>query len=635
MCGIVGVFGIKNYEVNSKLLTEMRDEMVHRGPDGAGIWISDNKQVGFGHRRLSILDLTESAAQPMSNEDGKVIITYNGEVYNFQEIKKELQEYNYKWKTDHSDTEVILHAYEQWGIEFIHKLRGQFAFAIWDEKINKLYLVRDKMGIKPLYYTFQDDKLVFASEIKAIIKDKSIKREVNEEAFYHYLSFLTTPAPSTLFRGINKLPAGTFLEVSIEKDKSFDVNTVKYYYPGKEKKSINKNTDENQIIADLRDHLRDSVNSHKVSDVPSGVFLSGGIDSSLNAALFSESENKPVKTFTITYDDKEANYKSEAPFARIVSEQIKSDHYEHELTVEDMISFMDRMIYLQDEPIADPVCVPVYYVSKLAKDNNVTVCHVGEGADEVFLGYPDWKKNIDYHNTNSKKSKRFFQKGLLKIAKILGKDKTTRYEWLRRVANGEDVFWGGAEIFTETQKKGILSKRLKEKHKNLSSWEIIKKYKSDFEKTNLEKSRLNWMGYLDLNLRLPELLLMRVDKMSMGVSIETRVPFLDYKLVEYGMSIPESIRLKNGTLKYILKKASESIIPDEIIYREKQGFGVPLNDWFQEKLGDYAKTVISEFIDDTDFFDKSAITKMIENKDHQLWYILNFALWYNKFIKQN
>ena len=638
MCGIVGVFGNKTYEVNSELLTKMRDEMIHRGPDGAGLWVSENKRVGFGHRRLSILDLTESAAQPMSNQDGKVIITYNGEVYNFQEIKKELQDFDYKWKTDHSDTEVILHAYEQWGIKFIHKLRGQFAFAIWDRNINKLYLVRDKMGIKPLYYTFQEDKLVFASEIKAIIKDKTIKREVNEEAFYHYLSFLTTPAPMTLFQGINKIPAGTYLEVSLSDNlENFDVNTVKYYYPGMNdsSKPMNGNTDEKKIIEDLQMRLRDSVNSHKVSDVPSGVFLSGGIDSSLNAALFSESEKKPVKTFTITYDDKEANYKSEAPFARIVSDQIKSDHYEHELTVEDMISFMDRMIYLQDEPIADPVCVPVYYVSKLAKDNNVTVCHVGEGADEVFLGYPDWKKNIDYNNSNNKKYKRIFQKGLLQVAKILGKDKSTRYEWLRRAANGEDVFWGGAEIFTETQKESLLSNRLKSKYKNLSSWQIIKKYKADFEKTNLEKSRLNWMGYLDLNLRLPELLLMRVDKMSMGVSIETRVPFLDYKLVEYGMSIPESIRSKNGTLKYILKKASESIIPNEIIYREKQGFGVPLNDWFQEKLGDYAKTVITEFIEQTDFFDKETIIKMIENKDHQLWYILNFALWWNKFIKQN
>ncbi len=636
MCGIVGIFGLKNFVVDSVLLAEMRDEMTHRGPDGAGLWMSDNKQVGLGHRRLSILDLSERATQPMINHDNKVVITYNGEVYNFQEIKAELQEFNYQWITDHSDTEVILHAYEQWGIDFIEKLRGQFAFSIWDENHQKLFLVRDRMGIKPLYYAFEKDRLIFASEIKAIIKDETIIREVNEEALYHYLSFLTTPAPSTLFQNINKLPAGTYLEISLKDGGTqFDVNTVKYWSPGMGSESIKADVDEKEIIKQLQDHLRDSVNSHKISDVPSGVFLSGGIDSSLNAALFSESEKEPVKTFTITYDDSKVNYKSEAPFAQLVSEQINSDHYEHELTVDDMVSFLDRMIYLQDEPIADPVCVPVYYVSKLAKDNKVTVCHVGEGADEIFLGYPSWKQSIDYHNLNKKIPGKLIQKSLLLIAKAMGKEDTDKYELLRRAANGEDLFWGGAEIFTETQKNKLLSKRLQKKYKNLSSWEIIKKYRADFEKTKLEKTRLNWMGYLDLNLRLPELLLMRVDKMSMGVSIETRVPFLDYKLVEYGMSIPESTRAKNGTLKYILKKASEGIIPNEIIYREKQGFGVPLNDWFEEKLGDYAKTVITEFINETDFFDKGTIHRMIENKDHQLWYILNFALWYNKFIKQN
>lgn len=636
MCGIVGIFGLKNFKVDLVLLTEMRDEMFHRGPDGAGLWISENKQIGLGHRRLSILDLSDSAAQPMTNHDNKVIITYNGEVYNFLEIKEELLKFNYQWKTDHSDTEVLLHAYEQWGIGFLDKLRGQFAFSIWDENLKKLFLVRDRMGIKPLYYSVQNDRLIFASEIKAIIKDKTIKREVNEEAFYHYLSFLTTPAPSTLFQNINKLPAGTYLEVSLaDNSTKFDINSVKYWYPGMGSNSIKDKNNEIEIIKQLQFHLRDSINSHKISDVPSGVFLSGGIDSSLNAVLFSESEKDPVKTFTITYDESKSNYKSEAPFAKLISKQINSDHHEHELTVDDMVSFLDRMVYLQDEPIADPVCVPVYYVSKLAKDNNVTVCHVGEGSDEIYLGYPDWKESIDYFNLNKKIPGRFIQKSLLFIAKALGKEDSSKYELLRRAAFGEDIFWGGAEIFTETQKNKILSKRLQKKYKKLSSWEIIKKYKSDFEKTNLEKSRLNWMGYLDLNLRLPELLLMRVDKMSMGVSIETRVPFLDYKLVDFGMSIPESLRVKNGTLKYILKKASEGIIPDEIIYREKQGFGVPLNDWFEEKLGDYANTVIKEFITETDFFDKEKINTMIENKDHQLWYILNFALWYNKFIKQN
>ena len=629
MCGIVGILS-KSPDIDSHKLKSMRDTMIHRGPDGGGLWISESQQVGFGHRRLSILDLSTAASQPMSNKDDSVCLTYNGEVYNFAEIKAELKPYNYEWKTDHSDTEVILHSYEQWGIEFIKKLRGQFAFAIWDENLKKCFIVRDRAGIKPLYYTQHNEQFIFASEIKAIIEDRSIPRHVNEKALYHYLTFLTSPPPETLFKGIFKLPAAHYMEISINDQTAPDIKITKYWELNSgAKKAHTQNEDE--IINTLREKLFDSVKTHKISDVSSGVFLSGGIDSSLNAVLFSKDEDKPTKTFTITYDDKNTQYKSEAPFARIIANKIKADHYEHQLTVEDMLNFLRKMVYLQDEPIADPVCVPVYYVSKLAKDNNVTVCHVGEGSDELFWGYPGWKTSLNNQKLD-KKYPFWIKKILLIIIGFVGKKNTYKYELLRRAVHNEELFWGGAEVFTEAQKENILSKSFKNRLKKITSWSIIEKYREDFSNSKLEKTSLNWMTYLDLNFRLPELLLMRVDKMSMGVSIETRVPFLDYKFVEFAMSIPESMKTKNSELKYILKKASEGIIPNEIIYRDKQGFGVPLYDWFFGKLGEEAEKIILNFIKKTDYFNLKEIKKMIKGREARLWYILNLALWWETFI---
>ncbi len=283
MCGIAGSLSISkgNYKIKKKLLEKMRDSMIHRGPDGYGVWISDDEKVGFDHRRLSIIDLSKAANQPMSNADESVWITYNGEIYNHKELRKELGN-KYKWKTDHSDTEVIIHAYNEWGIDFIHKLRGMFAIALWDNKKEELFLIRDRVGIKPLYYTIQENRIVFASEIKAILKDLTIKREVDEESLYHYLSFLTTPAPNTLFKNIKKLPGGCFLKIN----KSGKKEITRYWDVWKNDKQ--EKTSKINLAEKIQESLRESVTVRKVSDVPVGVFLSGGIDSSTNAALFSE-----------------------------------------------------------------------------------------------------------------------------------------------------------------------------------------------------------------------------------------------------------------------------------------------------------------------------------------------------------
>jgi len=632
MCGIVGAFNFKTgtFPINEPYITKMRDTMVHRGPDGAGTWISKDNRIGLGHRRLSIIDLSTVANQPMSNADGSLQVVFNGEIYNHVDIRKELNQVGkFQWKTDHSDTEVILHAFEQWGIECLHKFRGMFAIGIWDEKKREIWLIRDRIGVKPLYYSVHHGRITFASEIKALLQDPEQKRAVDEEAFYHYLSFLTTPAPFTLFEGIKKLPSGTWLRITedgaIEEKRYWDVLDHTQPLTG---------VSEDEIAKRILDELRVAVKLRKVSDVPVGVFLSGGIDSSTNAALFSEGENTKVKTFTIGYEGKYQSYQNELHYARRMANEVGAEYHQKLLTIDDLMNFLPRMIQLQDEPIADPVCVPVYYVSKLARENGVIVCQVGEGADELFWGYPNWKRMLGLQKMADWPVPKFLKKIGVGLLRLAGKEKSAYYEWLKRDVDGQPVFWGGAEAFTENRKQRLLSDRLKKKFEGFSSWEALRPIRDRFLQKAKEKTPLNWMSYLDLNLRLPELLLMRVDKMSMGVSLEGRVPFLDHKFVELAMSIPESIKTKNGTLKYILKKAVRGIIPDELIDRPKQGFGVPVYEWFFDKLGQKTKAELEDFCSKTDFLDRGEVMKLIEEgRGPQVWYLLNFALWWKEYIR--
>jgi asparagine synthase (glutamine-hydrolysing) len=630
MCGIVGIISRNpKLKIDRDLLQKMRDSMIHRGPDGSGIWISENEMVGLAHRRLSIIDLSDAAIQPMSNENDQIWVVFNGEIYNHVEIKNELSSVGkHFWKTDHSDTEVILHAYEEWGIDFISRLRGQYAIAIWDNIKEDLYLIRDRAGIKPIYYTYFDNRLIFASEIKAIITDPSVKRKVNEEAFYNYLSLLTTPSPQTLFENIYKIPAGSYLKFSGVNPISFT-----FYYDLLDHIEPLTKLNENEISALLIEKLRDAVKTHAISDVPVGIFLSGGIDSSTNAALFSEGENKSVKTFTIGYENFYESYKSETPYAKLMANTINAEYFEKLLSVDDLMEFLPKMIRLQDEPLADPVCIPLYFVSKLAKDNQVTVCQVGEGSDELFCGYPSWSKAIK--NSVIMKTYPFWMKEaiylLLKNTKY--KD-SAKLEFLRRNLLGQPTFYSGAEHPSDSATKKLLSKRLRDKFKDYNTWAVIKPYYDNFKDKSIDQNFLNWMSYIDLKFRLPELLLMRVDKMSMGASVETRVPFLDHKFVEFAMSIPVEYKYKNNELKHILKKAVRGIIPDELIDRKKQGFGIPLHDWFSEKLGARIKLDTTAFLQKTDFFDKTEVLKMAENPGFRTWIIYNFILWYNEFIEQ-
>lgn len=632
MCGLAGILHLTSNKnpVNNELLTKIRDTMLHRGPDGGENWIDGDGRIGLAHRRLSIIDLTTVANQPMSNENDSIWVVFNGEIYNHKDIRIELESIGgHVWKTDHSDTEVIIHAYEQWGMDFLEKLRGMFAIAIWDKNKGELMLIRDRIGIKPLYYSINKDRLIFASEIKAILMDPAQERKVDEEAFFHYLSFMATPSPNTLFEGIKKLPPATWLCINekgeIKQTKYWDIwdNAGKITYQ-----------DEKELCDRILAELRTAVKLRKVSDVPVGVFLSGGIDSSTNTVLFSEGEGLPVKAFSIGYEGQYDSYKNEVEYARQMAEYAGAEYFEKLLNIDDLINFLPLMIHLQDEPIADPVCVPVYYVSKLARENGVIVCQVGEGADELFWGYPTWKIKWNLQKIGNLPVPRLLKKGILKALKLAGKESGHYYEALRRNVNKQPIFWGGADIFTDGQKRRIMSDRLRNKFKGRDSWEALKPIHDRFVNHAWEKSTLNWMSYLDLNFRLPELLLMRVDKMGMGASLEGRVPFLDHKFVELAMSIPEKTKVKDGVLKYILKKSVRGVIPDEIIDRKKQGFGVPVYEWLLDRLGDKAKDELYSFCDETDFLDKKEVAKLFsEQKGTLIWVLLNFALWWKHYIK--
>ena len=628
MCGIVGTvnFSCATFSIEESYLENMRDTMIHRGPDGSGLWISKDKAVGFGHRRLSIVDLSDLALQPMRNEDDSVVLTFNGEIYNHAELRIELEQNVSEWVTDHSDTEVLLRAYETWGIKCVDKLRGMFAFAIWDANLNKVFLVRDRMGIKPLYYAEHSGRLTFASEIKALLADPGQKREVNEDGLFHYLSFLTTPAPMTMFKDIFKLSPGTYMEIDVA---TGDKAIHRYYEMWDD---VSENTGNDNVEAEILSRLREAVNLRKVGDVPVGVFLSGGIDSSTNAALFSEGGDV-VKTFSIGYEGEYDSYVNELEFAKSAAAHVGAEYHEKLLTQKDLLDFLPKMVTLQDEPMADPVCVPVYYVSKLARDNGVIVCQVGEGADELFFGYPTWKLKWQLQKAADIPFMRPFKKLLAGIMRATKMDKSHQYEALQRSIDGRPVFWGGAEAFTHNGKLALLSPRLREKYSGRNSWEVIEPVWQRFQDKAWEKSTLHWMTYLDLTMRLPELLLMRVDKMSMGVSLEGRVPFLDHKFVEYVLSLPEKRKILPGVLKGLLKKAVRGLIPNELIDRKKQGFGVPVYEWVYDELGEQIRQDLKEFCQQTDYLSYDDVIALFDRGGADVWYVYNFVLWWNCYIR--
>ena len=632
MCGIAGVVDFSGkFEVQESYLARLRDTMVHRGPDGSGLWVSPDRRVGLAHRRLSIIDLSTAASQPMVSTGGRFRVVFHGEIYNHADLRCELQKKGgYTWQTDHSDTEVILHAFAEWGPAALDRFRGMFAFALWDVREQELWLARDRRGTKPLYYAQHHGRLVFASEIKALLADPEQPREMNEAALFHYLSFIATPAPDTLFSGIRKLANGCLLRAradgTVEERRWYDV--WDHVTPRPDATPDN-------VRDELLAMLRTSVQLRRVSDVPVGVFLSGGVDSSTNVALFGEQPGAKLKTFSIGYDAAYPSNPSELTFAAMVAQRFGTDHHEQRLTMEQFLDFLPRMVELQDEPIADPVCVPLYYLAKFARENGVIVCQAGEGADELFFGYENWRRKLRLQRLADGGVPMAAKKLGLAVLRASGMSATKSFEALSRNVAGQPLFWGTTEAFSDTEKRRLLAPRLRAQYRNYTSWEAVAPIWERFQAKAPERSWVNWMTYLDLSMRIPELLLMRIDKMTMGASLEAREPFLDHRLVEFVLGLPDDTRIPNGELKGLFKRAVRGVIPDAVIDRRKQGFGVPLLEWFMGRLGEQAHAAVKDFCAQTDFLDWNKVDGMLGgSRDPRMWYLYNVAMWWNTFIKQ-
>lgn len=631
MCGIAGMISLGDApRMDESLIRRMADVIAHRGPDDSGIYLSPDGRAGLANRRLAIIDLSPAGHMPMSERGGKLWITYNGEIYNYADHYPYLKTKGHTFRGS-SDTEVMLKLFCEEGPAMLHRLRGMFAIAIWDEETQELFLARDRIGVKPLYYTFAGGRFIFGSEIKAILQCPDVPRAVDEEAFYHFLSFLTTPAPRTLFKGIYKLPPGHFAILNRDGDlrveEYWDLFDDSQNHPGWTQQDYQQA---------LLDKLRESIRLRMVSDVPFGVFLSGGIDSSANVALMAEQMDRPVQTFSIGYEGHEGY--NEFQHARRIARQFGADHHEVVIGEQELIDFLPGLVYHQDEPIADPVCVPIYYVSKLARQSGTIVIQVGEGSDELFAGYTHWLDilRLKHGAWSMFSSMPGALRRLALAAAPLNRD-SIRYEFVRRATCGEELFWGGAEAFGEARKNRLISAGLRARLGDLSSWQIIQPYRQRFESRsrglNGAGDYVNWMAYLDLRLRLPELLLMRVDKMSMATSIEARVPYLDHQFVGLAMSIPERIKVQGGTTKRLFKEAVRGILPDAIIDRPKQGFSVPVNEWLETRLGEVIRRKLADFARRTDYFNPAAIQTMLDGRDYLTWYLFNFALWHELWIE--
>jgi asparagine synthase (glutamine-hydrolysing) len=665
MCGIAGIFAYSGRRLEAGELIGMRDTMVHRGPDGGGLWMRADGSVGLAHRRLSIIDLDARANQPMTNADQSVWLTYNGEIYNHVALRRELVAAGYDFRTDHSDTEVLVHGYSAWGIEgLVRRIEGDYGFAIWDDRKETLFLVRDRIGVKPLYFALPEGEVVFASEIKAILQHSAITPDIDPVAMYHYLSFLTTPAPLTMFSGIFKLPAGHYAEIG--RNGSFSAHRYWDAKPGQsgladELKGLSDGAQERLLIDGIRTRLRSAVDKRMMSDVPFGVFLSGGIDSSTNVALMAELMDRPVDTFSVGFKDH--HHLNELDYARQVAKEFRTNHREILIDETDMTGYLGALIHSQDEPIADWVCIPLYFVSKLAKDSGVTVVQVGEGSDEQFCGYASYMGYLRlferYWSPYRRMTPRFLQAALAGSAKVAGRivPKAEIYaDILDRAARDREHFWSGATVFWDTLKNRLVHKAaiessadyrpliesglMPESYLALDTFNVIRSFNEELGRTNPDHEILQRMTYNEFKLRLPELLLMRVDKIGMSVSIEARVPFLDHHLVEYSLDIPMDQKIKGRSAKYILKKAVEGIIPENIIYRKKMGFGAPMSQWLRGNFGLFVRdALLGSGLMDRGFFDIAYIRQLLDDhrsgrRDNSLyiWTLFNLAAWYDYWL---
>jgi asparagine synthase (glutamine-hydrolysing) len=592
MCGITGWWS-KNAPVDRELFDQMRDTLTHRGPDGFGSYFSEKDNISLGHRRLSFLDLSETGVQPLCNEDQTIWITINGEIYNYIELREILKSKNHIFKSE-TDSEVVLHAYEEWGTDMINMLEGMFSFGLWDAKNQKLILARDKFGIKPLYYFIDNQHLIFASEIKAILMNRDIKREIDFESLAEYFIYRYIPSPKTIFKNIFKIEPAHFIEITND----LKINKIEYFKLG----LGNEESKQKSIVKEIDQLLRKSVGIHIRSDVPVGSFLSGGYDSTAMVKYFTEFE-KGFNTFSIGFKDWE---NSEHQYAEIVAKKFKTTHHS-EVLDSTSLDILNDLMYFYDEPIADISIIPTYQVSKLASKFNKAVLS-GEGADELFAGYT-WHREYLWHVTKSQ----------IKDSKKWGWELPVNYfdvdSYAKAMAMGN---------FDCEELKKLLNPEI---HSFIPA-DTNRFYRKYFDKNIPTPKRFQIM---DIKCFMGELVLTKVDRASMANSLEVRVPFLNSQICNKMLSLNPSVYFDNKKQKIILRRILKRTVPAEILKRKKQGFTGPDKyymdfDWYRRNL-EKSQLVTAGIIN------RAAIDNYLENKDHwRLWKIAVLEKWFQTWI---
>ena len=607
MCGIAGILSLNNSKIETSIVDNVKRSLEHRGPDHSSHkYISSS--ICLIHTRLSIIDLNDRSNQPLLSDDGRFTIVFNGEIYNYKEIRKDLEQKDFQFYTS-GDTEVLLKGFIAYGEGVLKKLRGQFAFCIYDELTQELFIARDRVGIKPIYYSIHDDWIVFGSEIKAIESSKLIKFEPDEEAYSAYLRHLCTPSNRTGNKNINKIEPGEYIKIN----KDGKLEKSKYWDPFSF--SENNDIDKAEALNEIEKLLIESVEYRKVSDVDVGLFLSGGLDSSLLGKFMKQSSNSTLKAFNIDFDESFEGYKGEAAEAKFASEEIELELSQQKVNFKDFQNILDNYAYFQDDLVGDEVGVPLYFLGKATKSSNIKVVQVGEGADELFYGYEHWNRLLKL----SKLMKPYASKNM-KFSSF----QNHRLNLFSNLISGNTVFAGGALGFNLGEINNLVT------NNELINSEVLRladrHWIEYFSSNNPKLSK--WMTLIDLKIRLPELLLMRMDKLVMQSGIEARVPFLDHKLIEFILTVPENIILENFSGKPLLKNIAEKFISKEIIYRKKQGFRAPISNWilkdfrlFTDKIYDFNATF--------EFFNKKELDNLLKNNDIQkIWYVYNLSNWH-------
>jgi asparagine synthase (glutamine-hydrolysing) len=640
MCGIAGIlnFGAAAQDEESYLV-RMRDAMLHRGPDDAGCYQSPDRRVALAHRRLSILDLSAAGRQPMSNEDGNVWITFNGEIYNHLKLRERLLKQGHDFRS-HTDTEAIVHLYEELGPESVAQLDGMFALALWDAPRRLLLLARDRLGKKPLYYTQVNGRLLFASEIKALLQHPVVRRDLDLEALDLYLTFSNVPPPHTLFAGIRKLPAAHLLTCDAE-----GRTAIRRYWSPLDDTPWTREVDETACVERVRHLLKQAVAKRLMSDVPIGAFLSGGVDSTANVALMSELTSEPLRTFSIGFEGfgKAENF-HDLPYARQAARAFGCDHHEVTITAAECRDYLPQLARQQDEPIGDPACLPMHFVSRAAKQHGVTVVLVGEGSDEVFGGYDDMVRMLRSYSGQWQRVRRLprlARVGLQHASRLSGAP-AGRVDVLRRAARDDPFYWGLTVLFWDTEKHALLRPETRAQM-GAGAAPIVRGYYEEILARQPRADFLQQMSYVELCNRLPELLLMRVDKLSMAHSLEARAPFLDSELVAYALSLPQGLKIAGGQTKRVLKEAVRPFLPREIIERPKQGFRVPLPAWLAGELSEWAEhQLLASPLRKRGLFHDAYIDAMwrrhrsgVQDHSFDLWGLINLSAWYEHWIEGN